>query len=85
MEGVTGAETDFSGALDTYLGRCRARTTLPIAVGFGAKELSARGGLRVVLSTSLARIAASGEPSWLEASARPKASALPLPPHADQP
>jgi tryptophan synthase alpha chain len=38
-KGVTGAETDFT-ALDAYLARCRAATTLPLAVGFGVKERS---------------------------------------------
>lgn len=37
-KGVTGSETDFSGELDAYLGRCRAATELPLAVGFGVKD-----------------------------------------------
>lgn len=37
-KGVTGKETDFSQELGTYLGRCRAATDLPLAVGFGVKD-----------------------------------------------
>ena len=37
-KGVTGAETDFSADLDAYLARCRAATSLPLALGFGVKE-----------------------------------------------
>ena len=37
-KGVTGAETDFSAGLDGYLKRCRAATSLPLAVGFGVKD-----------------------------------------------
>jgi len=37
-KGVTGAETDFSTDLDAYLARCRAATSLPLALGFGVKE-----------------------------------------------
>jgi tryptophan synthase alpha chain len=36
-KGVTGAETRFSTELDGYLGRCRAATDLPLALGFGVK------------------------------------------------
>jgi tryptophan synthase alpha chain len=36
-KGVTGANTEFEG-LDAYLARCRAATTLPLAVGFGVKS-----------------------------------------------
>jgi tryptophan synthase alpha chain len=43
--GVTGAETDFS-ALDAYLARCRAATTLPLALGFGVKGRSDVDALR---------------------------------------
>ncbi|HEY6000009.1 MAG TPA: tryptophan synthase subunit alpha [bacterium] len=35
--GVTGAETTFGAELDAYLGRCRAATDLPLAVGFGIR------------------------------------------------
>lgn len=38
-KGVTGAKTQFgSDDLDGYLARCRAATTLPLAVGFGVKN-----------------------------------------------
>ena len=37
-KGVTGKETDFSQDMAAYLGRCRAGTDLPLAVGFGVKE-----------------------------------------------
>ena len=45
-KGVTGAETDFSAALDVYLSRCRAATDLPLALGFGVKERSDVDALR---------------------------------------
>lgn len=37
-KGVTGLETDFSDELSPYLERCRAATSLPLAVGFGVKD-----------------------------------------------
>jgi tryptophan synthase alpha chain len=37
-KGVTGIDTDFSGQLEGYLGRCRAATDLPLALGFGVKD-----------------------------------------------
>jgi tryptophan synthase alpha chain len=37
-KGVTGAETEFAESLERYLARCRAATTLPLAVGFGVRE-----------------------------------------------
>jgi len=37
-KGVTGIDTDFSGQLEGYLGRCRAATRLPLALGFGVKD-----------------------------------------------
>lgn len=37
-KGVTGAQTNFSEDLSSYLARARAATTLPLAVGFGVKE-----------------------------------------------
>jgi tryptophan synthase alpha chain len=39
-KGVTGANTQFSTELDNYLQRCRAATSLPLAVGFGVKDAS---------------------------------------------
>lgn len=38
-KGVTGAATEFA-VLDDYLARCRAATTLPLALGFGVKSRS---------------------------------------------
>ena len=37
-KGVTGAKTDFSAGLTAYLARCRAATSLPLALGFGVKD-----------------------------------------------
>jgi tryptophan synthase alpha chain len=37
-KGVTGANTNFSGDLAGYLGRCRRATSLPLALGFGVRE-----------------------------------------------
>ena len=39
-KGVTGDQTTFSRELDTYLGRCRQATDLPLALGFGVKDRS---------------------------------------------
>jgi tryptophan synthase alpha chain len=39
-KGVTGSHTAFSEDLSGYLGRARAATSLPLAVGFGVKEKS---------------------------------------------
>ncbi len=43
-KGVTGAKTDFGG-LDDYLARCRAATSLPLALGFGVKDAEDVRGL----------------------------------------
>ena len=37
-KGVTGADTNFSTELESYLVRCRKASSLPLAVGFGIKE-----------------------------------------------
>ena len=37
-KGVTGKETTFSDELGDYLARCRAATSLPLALGFGVKS-----------------------------------------------
>jgi tryptophan synthase alpha chain len=37
-KGVTGADTNFSEDLQSYLSRCRQATNLPIALGFGVKD-----------------------------------------------
>jgi tryptophan synthase alpha chain len=39
-KGVTGGNTDFSGALNAYIAQCRTATSLPLAVGFGINEKS---------------------------------------------
>jgi tryptophan synthase alpha chain len=39
-KGVTGKHTSFSAELEAYLARCRAATTLPLAVGFGVQDAS---------------------------------------------
>jgi len=45
-KGVTGAETQFAATLDAYLLRCRAATSLPLALGFGVKQRSDVDALR---------------------------------------
>lgn len=37
-KGVTGSETEFSSEFDRYIQRCRAATSLPLALGFGVKD-----------------------------------------------
>ena len=37
-KGVTGDQTEFSRQIGEYLGRCRAATRLPLALGFGVKD-----------------------------------------------
>ncbi|MFK7891026.1 MAG: tryptophan synthase subunit alpha [Granulosicoccus sp.] len=37
-KGVTGKNTEFSEDIEDYLERCRAATSLPLAVGFGVKS-----------------------------------------------
>lgn len=65
-KGVTGAKTDFSSDLATYLERARAATSLPLAVGFGLKEradvdfLHDKADIAVVGSESLRVMNASG-------------------------
>lgn len=36
--GVTGAKSEFGEEFNAYLGRCRAATNLPLAVGFGIRD-----------------------------------------------
>lgn len=58
-KGVTGSRTEFSDDLAAYLGRCRAATELPLAVGFGLKSkedvrfLAGKADIAVVGSQSL--------------------------------
>lgn len=44
-KGVTGISTDFSRELTEYLQRCRAATSLPLAVGFGVQTREDVGSL----------------------------------------
>lgn len=37
-KGVTGVETDFSTTVETFLRRCREKTSLPLALGFGVSS-----------------------------------------------
>jgi tryptophan synthase alpha chain len=39
-KGVTGKHTSFTAELEAYLARCRAATSLPLAVGFGVQDAS---------------------------------------------
>lgn len=58
-KGVTGSKTQFSTDLGDYLGRCRAATDLPLAVGFGVNDskdidfLRGKADIAVVGSQSL--------------------------------
>ena len=45
-KGVTGADTNFSTGLDSYLVRCRKASRLPLALGFGIKGRADVGFLR---------------------------------------
>jgi tryptophan synthase alpha chain len=65
-KGVTGSATEFSSELSDYLGRARAATTLPLAVGFGVKErrdvdfLRGKADIAVVGSETLRALASGG-------------------------
>ena len=65
-EGVTGATTRFGESLEAYLGRCRAATTLPLAVGFGIAKredvdfLRGKADIAVVGSQTLRVLDAEG-------------------------
>lgn len=65
-KGVTGAKTDFSMELGDYLGRARAATSLPLAVGFGLKSkadidfLRGKADVAIVGSESLRILNDSG-------------------------
>jgi tryptophan synthase alpha chain len=58
-KGVTGAKTDFSNDLASYLARCRQATELPLAVGFGIESaadvrfLAGKADIAVVGSQAL--------------------------------
>ncbi|MEE8400052.1 MAG: tryptophan synthase subunit alpha [Desulfobacterales bacterium] len=65
-KGVTGAETEFSEHLDSYLQRCRDATDLPLALGFGVKDkadvdfLRGKADIAVVGSQMIRLIEAEG-------------------------
>ncbi len=65
-KGVTGASTEFAADLAEYLGRCRAATPLPLALGFGVqsaadvKFLTGKADLAVVGSETLRVIERGG-------------------------
>jgi tryptophan synthase alpha chain len=65
-KGVTGSQTAFSDDLSGYLGRARAATSLPLAVGFGVKEksdvdfLRGKADIAVVGSETLRVLSRSG-------------------------
>jgi len=65
-KGVTGSQTAFSEELTGYLGRARAATRLPLAVGFGVKEqsdvdfLRGKADIAVVGSETLRVLARGG-------------------------
>jgi tryptophan synthase alpha chain len=64
-KGVTGRETEFSGALGGYLSECRRATRLPLAVGFGIKERADVDYLRgkadiAVIGTQTIRVSEKG-------------------------
>lgn len=64
--GVTGADTHFDAELDGYLGRCRAATDLPLALGFGVKDradvdyLRGRADLAVIGTQTIRLVEESG-------------------------
>lgn len=60
-KGVTGANTDFSAGLTSYLDRCRKATHLPLALGFGVTDKADFDYLKgkadiVVVGTQMIRI-----------------------------
>lgn len=65
-KGVTGQDTEFSDDLAHYLARCRAATSLPLAVGFGLRSpadvdfLRGKADIAVVGSESLRLLDKSG-------------------------
>jgi tryptophan synthase alpha chain len=65
-KGVTGAETDFSQELASYLGRCRQASNLPLAVGFGVKDradidfLRGKADIAVIGSQTIRLVEAQG-------------------------
>lgn len=68
-KGVTGAETNFSSELESYLNRCRQATDLPLAVGFGVKSredvnfLKGKADIAVVGSQTIRLMDQEGSPA----------------------
>ena len=68
-KGVTGADTNFSQDIDAYLARCRAATSLPLAVGFGVKDqgdvrfLKGKADIAVVGTQSIRVLDEAGVPA----------------------
>ncbi|MXY52573.1 MAG: tryptophan synthase subunit alpha [Gammaproteobacteria bacterium] len=66
--GVTGAATEFSEELTEYLGRCRAATELPLAVGLGIRDgkgmkyLRGKADIAIVGSHSIRTFDEQGTP-----------------------
>jgi tryptophan synthase alpha chain len=64
--GVTGSDTHFGEELDQYLTRCRAATSLPLALGFGVKDradvdhLIGRADLAVIGTQTIRLVEKSG-------------------------
>jgi tryptophan synthase alpha chain len=81
-EGVTGMQTKLSATIGEMVGKIRAHTGLPIAVGFGistpdhARQAAASGDAIVVGSAIVNQIAAHG--SSADLTAQIKAFTLPL-------
>jgi tryptophan synthase alpha chain len=70
--GVTGAQTQFSSDVESYLERCRRAVDLPLAVGFGIKEradmdfLRGKADIAVVGSETLRVFDRGGVPAVSE-------------------
>jgi tryptophan synthase alpha chain len=68
-KGVTGKSTELSADLTRYLERCRAATTLPLAVGFGLKSkadvqfIAGKAEIAVVGSQALTLLDEGGVPA----------------------
>jgi len=64
--GVTGAQSEFDGEFDSYLNRCRAATSLPLAVGFGIRDsedvraISGRADIAVIGSKTIQLVDTEG-------------------------
>jgi tryptophan synthase alpha chain len=64
--GVTGKKSEFDTDFDTYLARCRAATTLPLAVGFGIQSredveaLQGKADMAVIGSRTIKLVEAEG-------------------------